>query len=379
MTTLLVTTTHRESPADSPSGYVYTFDLERQQVTQRTPIINPPWLGVDPNPRGGLRGAKGIACRQESLFLANYGAVFHFNRDWQLLGVIQHPSCAGIHDIIIHHDSLWVTSSRNDLLFEFDFSGNLRRFINLRTLEPLRRLLRRRHPNRLTNLQIRSGAIDFHDPRSHRYTHYDGLHVNSLGFLPDGSMLIQLGMIFSSTRSVLLPLQAWLRRAGFWDPLISVNRLLRRQLRLSPQPHTEILVHLDTGRAALLQLGPQGHCSIPLVLSHVQVPLHSLSVQDDGTLYFNDTSSSDVVHFDLCQRQTLARIPVPGKFLRGFLRLDNTRAVVGTQNSLCVVNLREKQVLGRAEISKNISEAIYDIKVLPPGFAALPDRLENGK
>lgn len=377
MTTLLITTTHRESPLGAPSGYVYTFEVERWQVTQRTPIINPPWLPVDPNPRGGLRGAKGIACRQDSLFLANYGEIFHFDRTWKLIGVISHPSCAGIHDLVIRNESLWVTSSRNDLIFEFDFAGNLRRFINLRTLEPMRSILRWRQPNRLTDAQIRAGAINFQDPRSHEYAQYDGLHVNSLGFLPNGAMIIQLGMVFSSTRSILLPLQNRLRRVGLWAPFVALNQALQRLLHFSPQPHTELLVHLDTGRAALLQLDAQNQCAIPLVLPHVQVPIHSLSVQENSTLYFNDTDRSTVVHFDLHTRQELSRIPVPGNFLRGFTRLDNELAIVGTQNYLCLVNLREKQALDCTEISANSAEAIYDIKVLPPTFGALPERLER--
>lgn len=174
-----------------------------------------------------------------------------------------------------------------------------------------------------------------------------------------------------------MPLQALLRRAGLWNPLVSLNQSLRRLLRLSPQPHTELLVHLDTGRAALLQFDAQNQCTIPLVLPHVRVQIHSLSVQNDGTLYFNDTDRGTIVHFDLNTRQELSRIVVPGKFLRGLTHLDSGLAIVGTQNYLYTINLREKQVLNRTEISSTVTEAIYDIKVLPPTFTALPERLER--
>src|SRR5262245_34773275 len=130
MATILVTTTHRHCRPGEPSGFVYTVDAEAWRLSGSCPVIEPPHLQADPNPRGGMRGAKGIAVVGDTLFLANASVVYRFDSSWNVLSTISHPSCAYIHDIVWHDDSLWVASCCNDLVFRFDGGGRIRHFWN---------------------------------------------------------------------------------------------------------------------------------------------------------------------------------------------------------------------------------------------------------
>src|SRR4051794_21297148 len=106
MELVLVTTTHRHCRPGQPSGYLYTVDLARRQVVGQCPMIEPPHIEADPNPRGGMRGAKGIALHGDEVYLANASAIYRFNASWEITGCISHPSCASIHDLVIRDGTL---------------------------------------------------------------------------------------------------------------------------------------------------------------------------------------------------------------------------------------------------------------------------------
>jgi hypothetical protein len=78
MKKILVSTDRRHTPSDQPSGHLAVYDLESQKVERNCEIIEPPYRDVDPNPRGGLRGLKGISIRnnptsQRSLSMTKNG------------------------------------------------------------------------------------------------------------------------------------------------------------------------------------------------------------------------------------------------------------------------------------------------------------------
>src|SRR5262245_29866058 len=180
--TYLVTTTHRHCRIGEPSGFIYTVDLETGRVTGRCPVIEPPHLDVDPNPRGGMRGAKGIAVLDDQVFIANASAVYRFDPAWNLLGIITHPSCATLHDVVFRDNRLWVTSCSNDLVFEFDLEGRVCRHYYARTFGEARKALNWTPPVLLTAADVVGGTTDFRDPRTHRHETYNGAHINSIGF-----------------------------------------------------------------------------------------------------------------------------------------------------------------------------------------------------
>jgi len=88
----------RKANPGNPSGFLSTCDIENGQIVQQTKNIESLFPYVDPNPRGGLRGAKGITCNGNLILISNSHSIFVFDRNWILQRIISHPSCAGRFD-----------------------------------------------------------------------------------------------------------------------------------------------------------------------------------------------------------------------------------------------------------------------------------------
>src|SRR5713101_2938073 len=373
--TLLLSIVCRSSSRDGPSGYVYTLDLGRRQVTGRSPVSEPLHFRHDENPRGGMRGARGIAVVDDHVFIANFSGIHRFDSAWRLIGAMSHPSCADIHDVRFREGRLWVTSTRNDLIFEFDLDGDIHQCLDLRNFRELGTTLHGKEPRYLTDTDIFSGTTDFRDPRSHDRLRSDSMHVNSVCFLPDGAMLILLGRLRPSPTAFLPAFKAALERCGWWTPLLRASRALLQKLHLEKTRVTREAVDLLTGQAVIVRIGPDGKFSIPLMLHRATHPAHSLCAQQDGTVLFNDTTTAEIVHLDPNTHAVLSRMKVAGPFLRGIARLANDLTVVGNQNHLYVIDLPKQVIVDQIQISEDPQEAIFDIKVLPPSFQPLPERL----
>ena len=82
MTTLIVSTIRRKCPPTQPSGYIYIIDLEKEAVIQQSNIVEPAFREVDDNPRGGLRGGKGIAVRDDQIAIANFSMIFRYDNNF---------------------------------------------------------------------------------------------------------------------------------------------------------------------------------------------------------------------------------------------------------------------------------------------------------
>jgi hypothetical protein len=375
MAVYLVTSTHRECQPGESSGYIYTVDLDRKQVTSRCPVIEPPHRDADPNPRGGMRGAKGIAVYEDHVFVANASVIYRFDHSWNIVGSITHPCCASIHDIVIQDGTIWAASCCNDLVFQFDLEGRVLQVLNLRSIPDLQEELGWHPSNRLDLETILSGAIDFRDPRTHRQEVTDGAHINSLCFLPNGDLLVLLGLIRPRNWTAQLILKDYLQKVGLWNFFVKIIRPPLRLLPFRRAIRSDVGVSLATANAAVVRFGRNGSKSVAWVLPGRRTPTHSLLAKADGTILLNDTSSGSVVHFDPEQGEVLARINVTDEFLRGICLLPNNQILAGSQRDLLLVDLTEQTVLDRIRLSDNPNVSVYDIKPLPPGFAKLPERL----
>jgi hypothetical protein len=60
MTRLIVTTSQREAPLNESSGWIFVVDLGNQKILQQTRGLEPPYRAFDQNPRGGMRGMRGL-------------------------------------------------------------------------------------------------------------------------------------------------------------------------------------------------------------------------------------------------------------------------------------------------------------------------------
>jgi len=375
MTVLLVTTVRRNCPPHEPSGYVYALDWAERRVLRRTPMIETLHRPHDPNTRGGVRGAKGIGLGAGDLFIANYSHVFRFSANWEPMGAFTHPSCASIHDIELHEGGLWVTSSRNDLVFQFDLEGRMVRCLNLRDDSAAQRALRWRPPRLLSLQDVRAGAIDFRDPRTHDLETYDAAHVNSLCVLPNGDMLVSLGIVWGRM-TTLFRAKKRLQKWHLWSSFVTLNQGLRKALRLKSPLHSQLVVQPAKARSGVVRVRPDGACSLCLEIPGVSVPSHSLRVHSDGTVLFLNTSAGAIVQFDPAGRADqgtlLAATNVSGGFLRGLAHLSESVVVVGNKTELLSFDVARRQVVSRWTYTSDASESVFDVKVLPAHFALPP-------
>ena len=378
MPSLIITTTCRNASASEPSGHIYVFDPTRARIIQKGSIIEPPFRDVDPNPRGGLRGGKGIAIRGGDIFLANSVAVFRFNQNWDLQGVITHPACAGIHDVMIdRNDCLLVSSARNDLLFKFDLQGTLLEYIDFRREPGLLQSLAWNQPGVISEKVIASGEIDFRDPRSHELTVYDGAHINSVCQLPDGKLLVSLGFVVNRGYSSLMAVKTWLVRRGWWSGFIHVNSILRQALALKKDMHSNLVVPPARGRCAVLLRSEAGIFDPCLTIHNATAPAHSLLAMPDGIGIYLNTTTGEIIQFDPDKKTILSADKITDKFLRGVTMLSEEMLVVGAQNGVILYNRTRRRIVEHFQLSENAGESVFAIQSLEDEFSLPPVSFEE--
>jgi len=373
MTVLLVSTVRRRTPPTEPSGYLYTVDLESQQVLRRSNIIEPAYRGLDPNPRGGMRGSKGISVRNDQIAIANSMIVFRYDPKWNLLGFTTHPACAGIHDILFQDDTLWVTSTRTDMLFQFDLFGKLQKYYYIREFSTDLGSLNWRPPLKISANQIHEGSIDFRDPTTHREEETDNAHVNSLAFLPDGSCLISLGFIIGSDYTKLVGVKKSLIRLGVWPVVLEINRKVSRLLGMKHKRLDEaMLVRPVKAHSAVINISPNEERSLCLTIPDMTAPSHSLQVLQDNTVVYLDTTNGTVVHFEPHKGDILSITKVTDNFLRGVTKLSKRSILLGSNGQLITFDLITRRIIDQFQITQDPKESVFSFKELPSHYKLPP-------
>lgn len=312
---VLVTTITRECAVHETSGYLYVVDVDDAIVLARCPMVEAPLRELDPNPRGGMRGGRGVAVDGDEIYIANFSAVYRFDAQWRCLNVLSHPACADVHDIAVHDGFVWVTSTRNDLLFQFHPDGRLVDCLNVRTLEPVQELME----------QVQSPLVheswmqhaDLRDPRSHDSVMSDGTHFNGIAFDSSGKMVLSLGRIGSNGRSHSMLVSR--SGAAGWDGL---------------------------------------------AFGDATVPRHNVLLSEEFLIH-NDTPAGEIVMIDMLNGMERWRIDAGNRYLRGLMQLDDGRLVVGAQNELVIVALHDAETPVTIRLSSDPRESVHSIAELP--------------
>lgn len=377
MTRVILTTTRRHTQSNEASGYIYLIDPSAQRVIQRSTMIEPPYRALETNPRGGMRGGKGISIRPDRIAIANSAAVFHYDPAWNLLDVFSHPSCSAIHDIAFQGDTLWVTSARTDLLLQFDLQGNLLKHHYLRQPSPALDRLGWNPPRLLSSEHILQGKIDFRNPKTHDELTFDRAHVNSICFLSSGEVLASLGQIVDADLAATLRLKVLLMRLGLWPGILSVNRQLSSILKVKKDLHSDLVVRPAKARSAVVRISPDSDHQLCLEIPEVNTPSHSLlALPDDSVLYLN-THSGQVVHFDPWTGKTHSATKVTDGFLRGITALQDRTYLMGSKGELIYFDLDTCQVKDVFKFTDDPKESVYDLKILPDHYANPPASFEK--
>jgi hypothetical protein len=371
---LLVSTVLRNSPPSSASGYLYTVDLENQKVVQRSSIVEPAYKTLENNPRGGMRGSKGISVRPDQIAIANSSMVFRYTPQWEFLGVITHPSCAFIHDILYQDDTIWVASASSDLAFQFDLDGRMLRSFYMREPSPALEALQWAPRLLIDQGQIQRGEIDFRNPATHEHFYFDNAHVNSIAVLGDGNVLVSLGFVVGMKFVALRQFKMALMRRGAWPYILSINRRLGKILGIrSKNTDNTLVARPAKAQSAVVRITTDGTRNLSLMLPNMTTPSHSLLVLPDKTVAYLNTSESAIIRFEPYSGEIISSTPVPQGFLRGVALVPNQTLAVGSGGQLLGFDLAGKSVLSTLKISADPNETIYDVKVLPAHFALPPE------
>lgn len=121
---VFATTVIRGTKEREITGFLLEIDWVHNNVKKRIPIPldtgHPFW-----NSRGGNRGGRGIFVHNGILYVATALSVLKFDRDLNQVGEITHPYLAGLHEIYVDDDGIWLTATVHDLVVKIDFEGNV--------------------------------------------------------------------------------------------------------------------------------------------------------------------------------------------------------------------------------------------------------------
>ena len=368
----IVTSQVREASFDEPSGFVRVVDLERGEVTWTSTVPESTHRAGDPNPRGGLRGAKGVGVHGDRLVVANTERLFVLDTEWRLVAQLTDRRVAGVHDLLCEAEGIWVTSASADALLRFGWNGDVEDEWTWRREPRLAAALGFDRP-----LPFRP-VLDYRDPAVVHTGVHGIAHVNGVARGSDG-LLVSLGRILSPPTVRALRVRAaaarLARRVGLGPAAIARVRA-RRARRLARGTHVPVQ-RFPGSSFALVALGEQPR--VVLRITGVTVPNHNV-LEEDGLFVYNDSNGSRLVGVDRATATECHAAAVPGTppFARGLAALGNGRFLVGSQRPAAIhtVDLREGRVVGSIALGGRERESVYAIALLPSRFDDPPRRFE---
>jgi len=108
-------------------GSLFKLDWDSKTIKAEVPIVpSDPELDHDPNARGNVRGCRGIRVVGDDVIAADYHTLHFFDRDLQAKRRLSHGLMAGLHEIDIADESVWVTSTTLDAVLKYRLADGAR-------------------------------------------------------------------------------------------------------------------------------------------------------------------------------------------------------------------------------------------------------------
>jgi hypothetical protein len=352
MTRIVVTSAVRHAGHERFSGYVRLVDLDTATVLHTEPVPESPWRGVDPNPRGGTRGAKGVSVHGGRLVVCNSDSVFVLDDRFEPVTTFSHPLAGAIHDVLAEESGIWVTCTNADLLARFTWDGELVERWSWRDDAALVRELG------FDSLPLTDLALDYRDPRVLQGGVTNVVHLNAVTRGGEG-LLLGFGRILDPAEVARRQRMARLGRAA---ARLGVVR------KRKPETTTAPASAIPGSTAAIVELRDDGSARVRATRTAVTVPNHNV-LERAGMLLYNDTNEGCLV-----AEATSATVPGDPGFARGLAHLRDDLYLVGSQQPLAVhaIDVGAGEVVDTFELGGEQNESVYAIAVLPESFATPP-------
>src|SRR4051812_24729533 len=187
MRLVAVSSVIRAATLGAPTGFLRVLDLDSNRILFRGFAPDSRFARDDPNPRGGLRGAKGISCDRERAAIAVADRIQIFDSSWRKLGDFTHPWFGQLHGILADPDGIWVTATACDMLLKMSWEGEVLDSWFWRDDAELRGVLG------LGRLPHFDAGRDYRDPLATGGS-FDTVHLNAVARSARG-LLVSFGMI----------------------------------------------------------------------------------------------------------------------------------------------------------------------------------------
>ncbi|NBD11328.1 MULTISPECIES: hypothetical protein [Corallococcus] len=363
-TRLLVTSIVRISGTGESSGFVRWVSTGQRRVLKTWPIQESRFRQFDLNPRGGLRGGRGIGSTEERLVIAMTDRLYVFDRQWNQVGELTHPLFGEVHDILVEPDGVWVTATASDALLKIGWDGKLLRSWSWRKDPVLAEALG------LGAWAGEAAEVDYRDPRQLPAL-YDFVHINGVARAPEG-LLLSFGFVASAATRRF---QSMLGLPGRLLQGMGIDTPMARPSRMFAMRFLGARYSSSTWLGVLLP--DEGPARIVTRKEGVKIPNHNLLWHEDS-LVFNDTHSSQLVR-QAVDGSWRRQVSVPGKpaFARGLAPLDGQRFIVGSQcpAALYELDLGTERSELLCALSDNVHECVYAVHAVPDTFGEPPDQL----
>jgi hypothetical protein len=331
---VVVTTCVRGALIEEVSARLHVLDLAEDGVSFVTPVPESIWRAEDPNPRGGVRGAKGVSVHGDRLVLGNAEHLFLFDTSWRLVARFSHNLLGGLHDILAEEEGIWVTCVRSDSVALIGWDGQLVDWWSPRIDRNLRKRL---ELGRTPGVDL---EIDYRDPRAGDAAR-SSVDLNGVT-RGGGGLLLCFGRVVC-------------RRRRLWRHVVSPASFAVVELPIDRRP-------LSTAGASV-----RLHRRDQLV----GAPNHN-AVEDGDVLVYNDSNRNCLVVYDTARNAEVRAVPIPGDppFARGLTRVEPGLWLVGSQDPAAVhaVDTDRGAVVATFPLDAIPYETVYAVTPLPEAF-----------
>jgi hypothetical protein len=334
---VIATTVVRESiRGKQKTGYIYDIDWDALAVRTRLAVPDPSYPESDDNPRGGVRGGRGVAVTKDGILVANYDTVYTYDDEWKCLDSYSHPLFIGTHEVDWDGQHLYMAATGIDVVLRYDpKTRQVETAWDPHGPELAERFKIRTRPHAV------DGTVDY---RVRQAPILDECHINGVTRSGDAT-IVNCGLV---------------RRR----PSTAVRSVRKLRRRLGIEQKRENRKH--SGESWVVRVNGTATSDVLLQMANHDFPTHNGQLLPDRRIVVNDSTNNTVRVFTPDGQKELFQKQMPGTWLRGLEPVEGSRVLLGTAPATVVLlDVESGETLGSLKLSDNPNEAIHGLTVCP--------------